>query len=524
MPRQQATYLFSIPAPQGFYPRLAAMVVLLAALVNAGSMVSIDPVRRLIQARSLLTNAPEVTPGESTDFSTKGPDGRRHVFFGIGHALVLLPADAAAGAAVDALKGVTPLSDHARTGLRVVLAAFLSQALICSMAALFAYLLLRQLGFAHPPAAFGALSLPLGTTFLHYTQNCQENNLLLLCALAGAFFTARWLESEKKGDARSAAAWFGFALLVRLTSLGDLGGDLVFLALALYLRAGSTRAAAAGAGRFLRSFAPVYAVFLVLERIYQHHRFGGWFGTYFPGSSDSFLGWMQANPLFNHSFWSGIWEALLSPENSIFLFDPLLPLSLALLFLLWPRLDARVKALAAGALASLAVYVLFYARALTPTGEISWGDRFTETPVLLLCLLAVPMLWGCWENLHWAGRLVAGAVIAWSVLLQAASVLLMPNVEVIQSATIGSQWAIARRFANLTLILNGQASRAAEFAGIPAEWRTFNLLPWQLDFRFPALARAARIGWVVLFFLAVENLRRLRWLALSNISRAGISD
>lgn len=63
--------------------------------------------------------------------------------------------------------------------------AFLSQTFIVWAALVFAYLLRRALRFAHGAATLGTLSLLFATTFLHYTQICQENNLMLAMMLAG---------------------------------------------------------------------------------------------------------------------------------------------------------------------------------------------------------------------------------------------------------------------------------------------------------------------------------------------------
>src|SRR5512140_373833 len=279
---------FGVTAPPGFYSRLVGFVLLLAALVNAGNMVSVDAKRRLQQSRSWWTSAPEVS-ADGFSGSYPGKDGIRRTTFGMGHGLILMPADMAAAAILGAAGRLTPLSDHVADGAREVLVAFFSQALIASAAALLAYLLLRRLGFPHAPSALGVLSLLLATTFLHYVQNCQETNLMLACALAGAHSIVLWLRSQRPRDAALAGATFGYAFLIRPTTLADTGGAMVFLFLSLYWTPARSGDAVRRWLGFARSFLPVLAAFVLVERLYQHLRFGNWLGTYWgsiplPGS------------------------------------------------------------------------------------------------------------------------------------------------------------------------------------------------------------------------------------------------
>jgi hypothetical protein len=497
---------FGVTPPPGFYSRLVGFILLLTALVNAGNMVSIDPKRRLQQSRSWWTSAPEVS-AHGVGGGYPGRDGIPRTTFGMGHGLILMPADMAAAAMLGAAGRLTPLSDHVAEGAREVLAAFFSQAFIGSAAALFAYLLLRRMGFPHGPSALGVLSLLLATTFLHYLQNCQENNLMLACALAGAHFIALWLRNERPRDAALAGAAFGYAFLIRPTTLADTGGAMVFLFLSLRWTSDRTGDAVRRWLGFARSFLPVLAAFVFIERLYQYARFGNWLGTYWgsvplPGSSTG--GWM-----FGGNFRHGIGAALWSPDSSIFLFDPLLALSLAMLAAFWKKIDVRVRAFAAGAVAALAVHLCFHAKYITPTGETAWGDRFTQTPVHLLCLLGAPLLWTAASELRLRARAAALALIAWSVMQQIASLLLMLGVEEKQLDNFGVQWAIPQRFVNLWLVVAGQADTSPLFLGVPPEWRRISLLPFQLELRYPDVARWALAAWCLALVAALTLLARL---------------
>ena len=233
MPNQQAPPEAAIRPPRRFFLGLLLLTALTAALVNPGNMGSIDPSRRLQQAHSWWTSEPEVsTEPQDQGFGAPDPQGRLRATFGMGHGVVLLPADWIASGLLYAAGMVHPLDPHNVQLLRHVIVAFLSQTLIAWTALIFAYLLLLALGFEHGAAALGTLSLLFATTFLHYTQICQENNLMLAMMLAGLYGFARWLDTGRGRYAALAGAAFGFSLLIRITTLSDAGGAFVFLALA----------------------------------------------------------------------------------------------------------------------------------------------------------------------------------------------------------------------------------------------------------------------------------------------------
>lgn len=503
------TAVYDLRVPRGFLPRLWLLVALLAALVNAGGMVSIDPIRRLQQTRALWTSEPEVSVEETHLFGTLGYDGKRHPYYGLGQPLVFLPFDIAVTTALNVARPHVLVSQHVLDGLRIVLIAFFSQTLVCGAAACFAYLLLRQLHFCHAPAALGTLSLLLATTLLHYIQNCQENSLMLAMALAGAFFTLRWFDHRRRQDAAWAGSAFGVSLLTRLTTPADAAGIVLCLLFVLFWQHRNLRMPASALLDYSKGFLPAFTLFFVLERLYQYHRFWTFRGTYYtaflepPPSTDN------SGNMFNHPLFSGIRDALWSPQNSIFLFDPLLLVTAIVLVVFWSRLEPRVRAFALGAAATLTVYIFFYATYMSPTGEVSWGDRYTETPVLLLSLLAVPILWTqrTWITAAW--RRAAVVVVTWSVILQISSLLLMPAVEVVQGRRLGLIWSIPRRFINVWLSVTGQGA-AIPFRGpLPLEWQYLNLLPFQLGVRFEALQPWAMTAWCLLLVTTLVLLRQI---------------
>lgn len=491
-------------APPGFLPRLCLFAALLAALVNSGNMVSIDPVRRLQQARALWTTEPDVDPVDARIFGTLAYDGHRHATFGLGQPLVFLPFDIAVTTTLDLIGPHAPVTPHVLELLRIILIAWGSQTLLASLAACFGYLLLRRLGFLHAPATSGVLSLLTATTCLHYIQNCQENLLMLAMALIGAERTFRWLDDHRWRDAAYAGAAFGLSLLTRLTTLADAAGVLIALLLMLLWQKQGLRTAAQSLLSYAKGFVPTFAACAAIERLYQYHRFWTFRGTYYTPFLEPQPSTDRSGNMFNNPMLAGWTEPLFSPQNSIFLYDPLLLAALILVVVYWRRIEPRLRAFALGSIATLLAYLQFYSTYMSPTGEISWGDRYTETPVLLLSLLAAPLF--CRFR---PARPLFKALLALSVVQQIASILLMPSLEVIQWRRRAMPWSIPRRFVNIWLSISGQGGAIPYRGSLPPEWQRLNLLPFQLGLHYQALQPWAIAGWCLLLGITLALLWKI---------------
>ena len=93
--------------------------------------------------------------------------------------------------------------------------------------------LLELLGFSEVESVAGTLGLLCATTHLHYAQNMQENNYVLLLTIAGFALQYKWL---KTGDRRAlfwGSAALGLNLLTRLTTMLDLFAAGCFILLAV---------------------------------------------------------------------------------------------------------------------------------------------------------------------------------------------------------------------------------------------------------------------------------------------------
>src|ERR1035438_9427838 len=90
----------------------------------------------------------------------------------------------------------------------------------------------------------------------------------------------------------------------------------------------------------------------------------------------------------------------------------------------------------------LVAYAAGYARYYDFGGDVAWGHRFVLLPVQLLCLFAAPLLLQHRWPALWA-------LVFASVILQAASTVISPNVEVIQRDRGSRQGVLWNRAVNI---------------------------------------------------------------------------
>jgi hypothetical protein len=436
---------------------------LLAFVVQSGELGTADTMHRLQTTHWLWTSEPQVLPNEYPEFGLHGRGGRLYSWYGIGQSLLMLPADLV-GTWISHWQVFSDYQDD--PAIRSIVVSYCTNILISVLTALIALRFLRQLRFGEKESFFGVLALLFCTTHLHYTQNMQENNYVMLLTLVGFSFHYEWLRSGSKRALVIGSGALGLNLLTRITTVLDIGAVWLFLLLLLWPEGSSTlvgersRAIGKRVWEYCRVAGPIYFVFLVVERTYSFYRFGSWTGTYLPifareqRLQDPTL---PANFPWSTPFYEGFLGALFKPEKSIFLFDPLLLLAIVLLVLLWPRLEREVRTYAIAAVFMLLVYMSFYARYAYWAGDFSWGDRYVAGPVQFVAFLAVPLLLGYRNNLSkfvWRGGL---ALVAVSFVIQIASLAFWLPLEIYQSENMGHpMFIIALRFKNIVAFALGK--------------------------------------------------------------------
>jgi hypothetical protein len=417
---------------------LALAAALVAFAVQSGWSGSADTEHRLQSTHSFWTSEPPVFPEEYPEFGVHGRGGRLESWYGIGQSLLMLPPDIL-GTYVERISLFANYNGN-DPSVRDIIVSYTTNIFLTVLTALVCFRFLRQLEFTTNHAAVGVLVLLCATTHLHYTQNMMENNYIFLLTLTGLSYQYEWVRNGNRRALLIGSGALGLNLLTRLTTGMDLlaAGFFVLLTVCFEQRRG--RALRERCLTYLKTAVPVAAFFLILDRLYQYHRFGSFFNTYLgvlAREARARNPALPANYPFDKPFHFGFFGALFSPEKSIFLFDPLLILMILLAAVLWKRFSPALKAYTIAMGLLLLAYISFYARYTVWSGDTAWGDRYVSTSVELIALLAIPLLLrhrAQVPRLIWVGGI---GLLAVSTIVQAASVCFWCPLERYQMVTLG---------------------------------------------------------------------------------------
>jgi len=436
---------------------LCLVAGLLAFVVQSGELGTADTMHRLQTTHWLWTAEPQVFPNEYPEFGLHGRGGQLYSWYGIGQSLLMLPADLV-GTWIAHWQIFSGYGDD--PAVRSIVVSYSTSMLVNVLTALVSLRLLRQLRFSVKESVLGVLALMFCTTHLHYTQNMMENNYIMLLTLTGFSFQYEWLRTENKRALFWGSAALGFNLLTRLTTGLDLIAGGVFVLLILWFERVRGRELWRRLLDYCKIAAPVYAFFLLVDRVYQSYRFGSFTNTYvslFAKEQRLADPTLPVNFPWSTPFLEGFLGPLFKPEKSIFLFDPLLVLAIVLLVLLWKSLSPEVRAYGVTSLLLLVGYISFYARYTYWAGDFAWGDRYVSTSVELAVLLAVPLLLRYRADLNpWIWR-SGFTLIVISLIIQLASLAFWLPLEIYQMETMGHPtFVIVLRFRNIAAFALGK--------------------------------------------------------------------
>jgi hypothetical protein len=443
-------------------PRLLLILVagLIAFVVQSGELGTADTMHRLQSTHSFWTSEPPVFPSEYPEFGVHGRGGKLQSWYGIGQSLLMLPADIV-GTYVERLPIFADYNGN-DPSVRDIVVSYSTNMLVSVLVAIVCFRFLTQLGFKTSHAVAGVLALLCATTFLHYTQNMMENNYICLLTLTGLSYQYEWVREGKLRPLVLGSAAFGLNLLTRLTTGLDLLAGGLFVLLVLCFEQVRGQALWNRCLAYLRVALPVYAVFLLLDRLYQYYRFGSFFNTYVSVVAREARQRDPSLPLsypFETPFHVGFFGALFAPEKSIFLFDPLLILMIVVAVIFWKRFSPAVKAYVITSGVLLLAYICFYARYTVWSGDDAWGDRYVSTSVQLVSLLAVPLLLRYRHQARKLVWIVGLALVAVSTAIQIASLCFWCPLELYQMLTLGHPtFVIALRFKNIVAFALGKMS------------------------------------------------------------------
>ncbi len=353
---------------------LGLVAVLTAFALQSGEIGTSDTQHRLQTAHSFWTSEPPVYPQDYPEFGIHGRGGRLYGWYGIGQSLLLLPSDVIG----TLLERLPAFSDYhaAQTDptVRNIVVTYTTNTLLCVLSILVCFRFLLRLRFTVNQSLAGALTLLFGTTFLHYTQNMMENNLILLLTLTGLSFQYEWLLNGRWQSLFVGSLALGANLAIRLTTALDMIAAAIFIVLILWLYGARGQALTAKLWTYARVAIPCYAVGLLVDRLYQYQRFGSFWNSYmsvFAKEQHQLDPTLPPNFPWNTPLHVGLLGPLFSPEKSIFLFDPLLLVALVFAVFQWRRLAPEIKAYLSAGFILIALYILFYARYYDWSGDFA---------------------------------------------------------------------------------------------------------------------------------------------------------
>jgi hypothetical protein len=364
----------------------------------------------------------------------------------------------------------------------------------------------------------GVLALLFCTTHLHYTQNMMENNYILLLTLAGFTFQYEWLRTGSRRVLLMGSVALGLNLLTRLTTGIDLLAVASFLLLLSWIEGARGRELWTRIVVYVKTALPVYAVFVLIDRLYQYYRFGSFFNTYvhyFTVEHRLLDPSLPANYPFENPFRAGFLGALFAPEKSIFLFDPLLVLTIVIAMLGWKRFRPEVKSYLIAGFLLLLAYTCFYAKYTVWSGDFAWGDRYVSTAAELVAFISVPLLLRYRLELGRFVWTIGVALIAVSALIQLASLAFWLPLEIYQMETLGHPtFVVALRFRNIVAFALGRmdAWGLNNYAMAEDPWDYVHITSWNfLPFVLRRVGEAP--GWVVRVCLSlwIAGLAALSW-------------
>lgn len=470
-----------------------------AFVVQSGELGTSDTTHRLQTTHSFWTSEPPVDPRDYPEFGIHGRNGQLYSWYGIGQSLLMLPADIV-GTYVGNLSVFDGYNEDPQP--RSIVVSYSTNILVCVLTILVCFRLLGRLGFTANQRIAGAFALLFCTTFLHYTQNMMENNYILLLTLTGLTFQYEWLRTGSRRALLVGSGALGLNLLTRLTTGMDLlavGLFLVLVSLFTGVRGSALRSRFA---EYAKVALPVYALFFLLDRLYQFYRFGSFTNTYlhvFAREQRMLNPDLPAAYPFETPFHVGFFGALFKPEKSIFLFDPLLVLTLLLAVFAWRRFQPEIRAYLIASAALVLACISFYARYTVWSGDFAWGDRYVATSAQLIAFISVPLLMRHRADVGKAMWRIGMALVAVSVVVQLASVMFWCPLEIYQMETLGHPtFVIALRLKNIVAFALGKMDQWGlnNEAMTQDPWdyvhiTTYNFLPFLLA----RVGKAA--GWVV---------------------------
>jgi dolichyl-phosphate-mannose-protein mannosyltransferase len=361
-----------------------------------------------------------------TGIFTTAPNGRTYASHEFGNVLLLIPT-AAASHVLDRLLTSSGVGPEKVARAQQFVVSF-QASLYSALTLLFLYLMLvEEFGLTGRQAFAGCVLLATCTFFGTYSRNLFDGVLCGLLLTAAFRYLLRFRRVGRTIDALFAFGLLGLAVDTRLSMAIPTAAGLGFVALFC-------------TGRKLRGLTAVVALapFAAWQLCYNRLRTGS------PFVSPVMTQQYAANNALDGNLGTGLIGLLFSPGKSLFVYAPLLLLSVAM----FPPFWRKFRPAAAFILVVGVAWLLLHARLRSWYGAWGWGPRHfvTVLPVLAIpALVIAPTAWcSRWGRVAIVTTAAAGFLLTWASLVGNYHYRMVLRY---QAGTIGDElfvWSISR--------------------------------------------------------------------------------
>lgn len=380
-------------------------------------------------------------PAGTFAYAVPGTGGTPHFLYSVGQQLLYVPFDVV-------LCNVLPDLGLQSYGLRDWVGTILAMATTTSLATVMLFLLLGETGSSVRVSFWAALLGLICSTMATQTSLGLEAGEEVMYLAGGLLFAARQARAPGLANVAGLVVCSAMAPLLRLPHLAYLPAFGLMGFLATGGLPASVAEATARARRVLTSvWVPVAAglvVALMIDRAYHFARFGEWTTNYIAMQEELVRRYspdIEEGFFFGFPWQTGVLLQLFGPSKSLFVYYPLLTVSLLALGAIWKKrrdegptrlMDVFSRpqqwVLAAVLLVFLPQF-FFYAN-YRFTGSLGhWGNRFIEAPVTVFAVVFAAAALGQFALLGRLARVlwVAGLAVCFATTIL--STYLRPGVD-----------------------------------------------------------------------------------------------
>ncbi len=455
--------------------KITVAALLWLIFVNPGTITSVDTIRRLSMSHAWWTGTEEGFPGNKIVINV---NDKKYIPYDLGQSMLMLPGD---WLGEQLGKGLN--NKLVREHFREAVVSFLIFIPINLLAVLTCFRFLRLLDYSEKIAGLSSLVWLIGTSILFYSSFHQQNNQILLFVLVSYQMALTYIIKEKKLFVVLSGAALGFAFLIRITNILYVASILTFL-IGCIVSKRKTQSISNGF-RSLLLWMSGFIPFVLLERVLNYARYGSWTATsaslhlQIYAKADTLIspdavveGTTKSFPflkLLTNVKPEALFAPFISPEKSIFLYDPLVLPCLILLVICWRFLSQPIKWYLIAAIIGFILHLYIYSWTPEWVNQGAWGARYHITSVHLILIPLIPLLiQGAVTQINHSKKLIkkvsiltARIIIVLAVCVQFSSITIDGAVEAYQQQSgVGSSLRILQRFENIAELLSSSSVKS----------------------------------------------------------------